>query len=87
MTVKVLNVGDITVTTEDAPEGTGEILTPNFAVVGLTYGRRMTDRVLIGLTGSFINEKVADASGDAASPSTSASSTTPAGGACGSGSA
>lgn len=61
VTVKVLNVGDITVTTEDAPEGTGQILTPNFAVVGLTYGRRMTDRVLVGLTGSFINEKVADA--------------------------
>ncbi len=60
--VKVLNVGDITVTTEDAPEGTGEILTPNFAVIGLTYGRRMTDRVLIGMTGSFISEKVANAS-------------------------
>ena len=62
VTVKVLNIGDITVTTEDASEGTGEILTPNFAVIGLTYGRRMTDRVLIGLTGSFISEKVADAS-------------------------
>jgi hypothetical protein len=62
LSIKVLNVGDITVTTEDAPEGTGEILTPNFAVVGLTYGRRMTDRVLIGATGAFINEKVADAS-------------------------
>ena len=34
LSVKVLNVGDITVTTEEAPEGTGEILTPNFAVLG-----------------------------------------------------
>jgi hypothetical protein len=59
--VKVLNVGDITVTTEEAPEGTGEILTPNFAVLGLTYGRRMTDRVLLGATGTFINERIADA--------------------------
>lgn len=59
--VKVLNVGDITVTTEDAPEGTGEILTPNFAVIGLTYGRRMTDRVLVGATGTFVNERIADA--------------------------
>ena len=59
-TVKVLNFGDITVTTTDAPEGTGEILSPNFAVVGLSYARRMTDRVLLGVTGSFVNERVAD---------------------------
>jgi hypothetical protein len=58
---KVLNVGDITVTTEDAPEGTGEILNPNFAVVGVTYARRMTDRVLLGVGGSFISEQIADA--------------------------
>lgn len=62
ISVKVLNVGDITVTTEDAPDGTGEILTPNFAVIGLTYGRRMTDRVLVGATGSFVTERVADVS-------------------------
>lgn len=58
---KVLNIGDITVTTEDAPEGTGEILTPNFAVVGFTYARRMTDRVLLGVGGSFVSEQVAEA--------------------------
>ena len=60
LSVKVLNIGDITVTTEDAPEGTGQILSPNFGVFGLTYGRRMTDRVLLGVTGMFINERVAD---------------------------
>jgi len=60
LSVKVLNLGDITVTTEDAPEGTGEILSPNFAVVGLTYAHRMTDRVHLGLTGMFVNERVAD---------------------------
>ena len=59
---KVLNIGDITVTTEAAPEGTGEILNPNFAVVGVTYARRMTDRVLLGIGGSFISEQIADAS-------------------------
>lgn len=59
---KVLNVGDITVTTEDSPEGTGQILTPTFSVLSLAYGRRMTDRVLVGVTGSYVSEKVADAS-------------------------
>ncbi|MEK7315260.1 MAG: PorV/PorQ family protein [Candidatus Eisenbacteria bacterium] len=59
---KVLSVGDITVTTEDAPEGTGDILSPNFSVIGVSYARRMTDRVLLGFTTSFVNEKVADVS-------------------------
>ena len=61
LSIKVLNIGDITVTTEEASGGTGEILTPRFSVIGLTYGRRMTDRVLIGMTGAWISESVADA--------------------------
>jgi hypothetical protein len=60
VSLKVLNIGDITVTTEENPEGTGQILTPNFSVLGVSYGRRMTDRVLLGATGMFVNERVAD---------------------------
>jgi hypothetical protein len=56
---KVLNIGDITVTTEDAPEGTGEIISPTYSVFGLSYGRRMTDRVLVGLTANYISENIA----------------------------
>jgi hypothetical protein len=56
---KVLNIGDIIVTTEDAPEGTGEILNPTYSVFGLSYGRRMTDRVLVGLTANYVSEKIA----------------------------
>jgi len=62
VSLKVLNIGDIVVTTEDAPEGTGEILNPNFSVLGLSYARRMTDRVLLGMTANFISEKVAQTS-------------------------
>jgi hypothetical protein len=61
LSLKVLSVGDIVVTTEDAPEGTGEILNPSFTVLGLSYARRMTDRVLIGMTGSYVQERIADA--------------------------
>src|SRR3989442_14118054 len=57
--VKVLNIGDIIVTTEAAPEGTGEILNPTYSVFGLSYGRRMTDRVLLGFTANYVNEKIA----------------------------
>jgi len=60
--LKVLNIGDIIVTTEDAPEGTGEILNPTYSVFGLSYGRRMTDRVMLGFTASYINEKIAQTS-------------------------
>ncbi|HYR51976.1 MAG TPA: PorV/PorQ family protein [Candidatus Dormibacteraeota bacterium] len=61
LSIKVLNIGDIIVTTEDAPEGTGEILNPTFSVFGLSYGRRMTDRVLLGFTAYYVNEKIAQA--------------------------
>ena len=62
LSIKVLNIGDIVVTTEAAPDGTGEILNPTYSVFGLTYGRRMTDRVLLGLTANYINEKIAQTS-------------------------
>jgi len=55
---KVLSIGDIIVTTEDAPEGTGEILNPTFAVIGLTYGRQFTDRVLFGGTAHYVTEQI-----------------------------
>jgi hypothetical protein len=59
---KVLNIGDIVVTTEAAPEGTGEILNPTYSVFGLSYGRRMTDRVALGVTANYISEKIAQTS-------------------------
>jgi hypothetical protein len=55
---KVLSIGDIIVTTEDAPQGTGEILNPTFAVIGVTYGRQFTDRVLFGGTLHYVNEAI-----------------------------
>ena len=57
---KVLSVGDIIVTTEQAPDGTGEVLTPTFAVLGLTWARQFTDRVNFGATANYVSEKVAD---------------------------
>jgi hypothetical protein len=56
--IKVLSVGDIPVTTEQNPEGTGEFFAPSMAVVGLTYARQLTDRVSFGATGMFINEDI-----------------------------
>jgi hypothetical protein len=55
---KVLSVGDIIVTTESAPEGTGEIAQPTFTVLGITWARQFTDRVLFGASGNLVSERI-----------------------------
>lgn len=56
--LKVLSIGDLIVTTEDAPNGTGEVISPNFAVVGVSYAKALTDRVLVGTTFNIIQERL-----------------------------
>jgi hypothetical protein len=60
VSVKVLSIGDIYVTTEQAPDGTGEILTPTFSVLGASWARKFTDRVNFGGSMSYVAENVAD---------------------------
>lgn len=55
---KVLSIGEVFVTTEDAPEGTGEVLEPTFTVLGLTWARQFTDRVNFGATVNYVNESI-----------------------------
>jgi hypothetical protein len=55
---KVLSVGDVIVTTESAPEGTGEIAQPTFTVLGLTWAKQFTDRVMFGVSGNLVSEHV-----------------------------
>jgi len=58
LSVKALSIGDIERTTESAPEGTGEIFSPTFAVIGVSFGRELTDRVTFGGTVSYLAEHV-----------------------------
>jgi hypothetical protein len=58
VSAKVLNIGDMEVTTEMVPDGTGEIFNPTFMVLGGTYARRMTDRVYFGGTFQYVYEKI-----------------------------
>ena len=55
---KVLSVGEVIVTTEQAPDGTGETTNPTFAVLGLSWARAFTDRVNFGATASYDNEHI-----------------------------
>lgn len=58
ISAKVLSVGEIAYTDESAPDGTGEVFNPTFAVLGFTYARRMTDRVNFGGTLSYVSERI-----------------------------
>jgi hypothetical protein len=58
LTAKILSIGDIVRTTEDAPDGTGDVFSPTFSTLGLTYARRMTDRVNFGGTVYYIAERI-----------------------------
>ena len=57
-TIKALSIGDINVTTEANPDGTGEIYTPRFNTIGLTYAKALTDRISFGLTTNLISEQI-----------------------------
>ncbi len=58
VSAKVFSVGEIPFTTESAPDGTGETFSPTFATMGLSYGRKMTDRVNFGGTVYYISERI-----------------------------
>jgi len=54
---RYFDIGDINVTTMDQPDGTGQILSPNYFVAGLTYSNRLTDRIGIGVNFNLISER------------------------------
>jgi len=56
--VKALSFGDIEVTTENAPDGTGATFSPTYLTAGLTFARAMTDRILFGITAKLITERI-----------------------------
>jgi hypothetical protein len=58
VSAKVLSIGDIIQTTETAPDGTGATFSPTFSVIGLTYGKAMTDRVNFGGSLQYSSERI-----------------------------
>lgn len=62
ISARLLNVGDVYVTTEAMPEGTGEVIQPKFTTVSFTWARQMTDRVSLGTNLNLVSEKIKDMS-------------------------
>jgi hypothetical protein len=56
--LKTLDFGDIPVTTETFPDGTGEVYSPSFLTIGLTYSKLLTDRISIGTNFKLISESI-----------------------------
>jgi hypothetical protein len=53
-----LATGDMKVTTVEMPEGTGEYFNASDIAIGLSYGRKLTERFSIGFTAKFIQQKI-----------------------------
>ncbi len=58
VSLKTLSFGDIMETTVINPEGTGTVFSPTYLTVGLTYSRKMTDRILFGATAKLVSERI-----------------------------
>jgi long-subunit fatty acid transport protein len=55
---KSISFGNIPVTTEDNPDGTGATYSPAYVVAGLTYSRNLSDRISVGVNFNLISEAI-----------------------------
>jgi hypothetical protein len=57
LSIKSVGIGDIAVTDENNPDGTGQIISPTIVNLGMTYSRLLTDRISVGATATLISER------------------------------
>ncbi|MFC1550106.1 PorV/PorQ family protein [Candidatus Neomarinimicrobiota bacterium] len=58
LTGRTLDVGDINVTDVFSPDGTGEVITPSFFVMGATYSKQLSERTGMGISFNYISEDI-----------------------------
>lgn len=58
VSLKTLSFGEMEITTETAPDGTGQTFSPTYVTVGLTYSRLLTDRISVGATVNMVTERI-----------------------------
>ncbi len=56
--VTALNYGDMQVTTEDQPEGTGETFSPGSYAFGLSFAKFITEDFAVGATAKLVTENI-----------------------------
>jgi len=60
VSLTALSMGQMEVTTVDEPEGTGETFTASSYSLALGYGRKLTDRFSVGISGKYIWERISE---------------------------
>jgi hypothetical protein len=58
LSFRTLDFGDIPVTTESDPYGTGATFSPTFVIAGFTYANAITDRIRVGVNINMISEQI-----------------------------
>ena len=56
VSVRTFSVGDIDETTVFFPDGTGQVFTPNFSVIGGTLSRKLSDNTSVGVNANLVRE-------------------------------
>ena len=56
VSVRTFNIGDVDETTVFHPDGTGQVFTPNFSILGATLARKLSDNTSVGLNANLIRE-------------------------------
>ena len=54
--VRTFNIGDIDETTVFYPDGTGQVFTPNFSILGASFAKKLSDNTSVGLTANYVRE-------------------------------
>ncbi|RMH76205.1 MAG: hypothetical protein D6681_21750 [Calditrichaeota bacterium] len=58
LSITAMTMGEFEQTTELQPEGTGVMFSAGSFAAAVSYGRRLTDKFMIGFTGKFIREYI-----------------------------
>ena len=54
--IRTFNIGDINETTVFYPDGTGQVFTPNFSILGASFARKLSENTSVGLNANLIRE-------------------------------
>ena len=56
LSIRTFNMGDIKETTVFYPDGTGQMFTPNFSVIGGSISRKLSENTSVGINANIIRE-------------------------------
>ncbi|MCP4411929.1 MAG: UPF0164 family protein [Gammaproteobacteria bacterium] len=65
LSLQALDIGSIEVTTFENPEGTGDVITPDYITFSATFAKLLTDRIMFGVNTKLISERIGNMSASA----------------------